>query len=273
MQTLLVVAWFVAASAIYDVCPDDTASWTGYALGLGTYATESALFGAGIGAQSEGCSLPVTPQASTFSVWGNVYTHLGVLVDVTPEERHHLLETFDASSRWFRSFAGDDPDNVDAVAAIGEMRCHMRRATEIACEEQPRTMACCAHTQHYTWLRVAYTLSDLILGAYGSKCGSRLQTDAQVEARFATLFGALLRDVQAEGEGVEGVRARTAMATLAWAYRGACEEAGGTCPAVNATAAELAPLEALSKQGGLVSSATLVCVPETVLGMDVGGRR
>ena len=128
-----------------------------------------------------------------------------------------------------------------------------------ACEDDPRVFACCAHTQHYTWLRVARLLSELIVDAYGDQCGSRLATDAALESTFRERFGALVRAVQEEPEGVEGTRRSTAWATLAWAYRGVCEERGHRCPDVNASLGLRTTLDTLAARSDLTWTAERVC--------------
>ena len=72
--------------------------------------------------------------------------------------------------RWRTRVAATPP----ALTAIDTMECHMTRAARHAQQVEPRAFACCAHTQHATWLRVARLLSQLIVDAYGETCAERV---------------------------------------------------------------------------------------------------
>jgi hypothetical protein len=267
-----VLALLLAAPAA-AACDDGTATYAAFASAAATYFAATAANGAAIGARSEGCALPVTPRALTFSIWGYVYSHAGALLApgaLPPEEMHHLAATFDESRAWLDAFAGgglaalggDAPErsNGAALAAIEAMECHVARAARHACEVEPRAFACCAHTQHATWLRVARLLSALIVDAYGDACGTPRLADAEVEARFAAGFAALVDDAPAAG--VDGAALRAWRTTLAWAWRGVCEARAGGCPAVPAAdAAALAAIAGLRDQGDVGFAGALVCTP------------
>lgn len=243
-------------------CSEGTAGQLAYATALSTYNIESSLFGWNIGAQSEGCTLPITPKARTFSIWGYIGTHQTALLGtvIPEEEAYHLVKALEASGNWYRGFVGDERSNADALEAIREMECHARKAAHYACEVEPRTFACCTHTQYATWLRVAQLLSELILETYGETCGTAHLDDDEIERRFAHRFGEILRSLP--DEGVRGVAKRTARNVLAWAWKGVCDERGGVCPEVNVTAVDAAAVDALRVQNDLAWSTALVCVPE-----------
>jgi hypothetical protein len=264
--TLLPLLACLLAGARASACDDGTASYPTLATAATAYFAQVSTGGGGIAAQSEGCSLPVTPRALTFSIWSYIYSHAAALLApgaLPPEEMHHLARTFDASREWLQSFAGGwgaERTNAAALASIDAMECHMARAARHACEVEPRAFACCAHTQHATWLRVARLLSALIVDAYGDACGTPRLADAEVEARFAQGFAALVDD--APGAGVNGEAARAWRATLAWAWRGVCEARAGGCPAVPAAdAAALAAIAGVRDQSDVAFVGALACPP------------
>jgi hypothetical protein len=251
--------WSVFAAA----CSDGTAGQLAYATALGTYNFESSLYGWNVGTQSEGCGLPITPKARTFSIWGYIGVHQTALLGtaIPGEEAYHLVQALEASGEWYRGFVGgEDRSNADALAAIRDMECHAHKAAHYACEVEPRTFACCAHTQYHTWLRVATLLSELIYEAYGDECGTPHLDDAEIERRFAQRFGDILRSLP--DEGVRGVARRTARNVIAWAWKGVCDERGGVCPPVNVSAVDAAAVDALRVQNDLAWSTALVCAPE-----------
>lgn len=269
-RQLIVIAALLAGAGGAATCEDGTATYPAFATAAAAYFAQTAVNGASIGVQSEGCALPVTPRATTFSIWGYVYSHVSALLTpgaLPAEEMHHLAATFDESRAWLASFAGGfaaigtettDRSNRAALAAIEAMQCHMDKAARHACETSPREFACCAHTQHATWLRVAGLLSTLIVDAYGDTCGTPRLADAEVEARFAAGFAALV-DAPPEA-GVGGAALRAWRTTLAWAWRGVCE--AGACPDVPAAdAATLAALAGLRDQGDAGFAGALVCTP------------
>jgi hypothetical protein len=136
------------------------------------------------------------------------------------------------------------------------MECHMGKAAEHACETDPRTFACCAHTQYYTWLRVARILSDLITFTYGDQCGSRKRSDDEILALFRERFESLLDTLP--DEGVEGVALRTARVVIAWAWRGICEAHG--CPD-DVEGEGLSEIQSLADQTDISWATLLVCTP------------
>ena len=251
--------------AYYSVllaCSDGTAAPWAYGAALAQYQAESALFGWSIGGQNEGCTLPITPSARTFSIWNYIGAHQAALLATAmpEEESYHLAQALEASTEWFRGFVGEDRSNADALDAIRDMECHAGKAARVACETDPRTFACCANTQYHTWLRAATLLSELILEAYGERCGTPLLDDHEIERRFEQRFGDILRTLPEDG--VRGVARRTARNTLAWAWKGVCDERGGVCPPVNVSAVDAAAVDALRVQSDLAWSTTLACVPE-----------
>lgn len=258
------VLWALAA------CEDGTASPLAYTTALTTYNAESALYGWNIAAQSEGCTLPVTPSSNTFSIWGYIGTAqaaLAVIPGLPEEEAYHLARALQASSRWYRSFSGNlERSNVEALSAIAEMECHAGKAAYHACEVEPRTFACAANTQYHTWLRVAQLLSELIVETYGDRCGTPMLSDAEVEALFSERFGAILASLPPAG--VRDVAERTARTVVAWAWKGVCDERGGVCPVEvkgGATPEQLSAVDALRKQSELAWAAALVSLPEAAM--------
>lgn len=258
----MITTWTIALLASTTTCPDGTADQLAYTTALSTYNFESALYGGSIGTQSEGCTLPITPTARTFSIWGYIGAHQTALIGtrLPREESYHLIKALDASSSWYRGFVGDGASNADALGAIRTMECHAGKAAHYACEVEPRTFACCANTQYHTWLRVAMLLSELILETYGERCGTAHLDDAQIEQRFAQRFGAILKTLP--DAGVRGVARRTARNVLAWAWKGVCDERGDVCPHVNVTAEDAAAVDALRVQNDLAWATALVCLPE-----------
>lgn len=258
-------AWLALAAAgvVGATCPDGTMELPEYATRLTTYFGESALYGGFVGGQSEGCDLPVTPRALTFSIWSYIYGHQTSMLlpgSLKPEEMYHLAQSYEASGEWFRSFVGgEDGGNRVAVDALARTECHLAKAAHHACEVEPRAYACCAHTQYHTWVRVAHLLSDLILQAYGERCGSRRVDDATLEATFADRFGALVEALP--DAGVDGVARRVARNVFAWGFKGVCENRNGLCPAVTATPERLASLHALAEQTDLAWATALACTP------------
>lgn len=257
----MIALWSVLLST---TCPDGSASQLAYATALATYNLESSLYGWSIGIQSEGCTLPITPSTGTFNIWAYIGAHQSALLGtVMPEEEsYHLVKALEASGEWYRGFVGNERSNADALHAIGDMECHAGKAAHYACEVEPRTFACCAHTQYHTWLRVATLLSELIYETYGDTCGTARLSDTEVERRFAQRFGDILRTLPEEG--VRGVARRTARNVLGWAWKGVCEERGDVCPHVNVTAVDAAAVDALRVQNDLAWATALVCAPESM---------
>lgn len=246
-------------------CPDGTESYGNFALLSVSAATDAFQFSSFVGTRSDTCSLPVTPSAGTFGIWGYIYSQEAILSlpgQLEPEELFHLSKTNEASREWYQSFAGArQRSNQAAVEAIERMECHMAKAAHLACETAPRPFACCTFTQHHTWLRVARVLSDLILTAYGDQCGTRLVADALLERAFAHRVGEIVRTLPVDG--VDGRARRAALATVAWALRGACGDGRrDACrPLDNVTAVQRAELDALRDQGDAAWLTALACTP------------
>ena len=146
---VLALAFVPSVHSVLATCPDTgSGSALEFSFAYATYALESAAFGAWVGAESDGCILPVTPKARTFSIWGYINAHQAVLAPtLSSNEAYHLTQALQASSRWYRSFAGSERDNLSAQASVREMECHARKAATHACEVEPNAVACCAHTQ------------------------------------------------------------------------------------------------------------------------------
>jgi hypothetical protein len=251
------------ALALASACPDGTTSYGNYVTSLAGYWVDTSLYGAQIGMRSDGCSLPVTPAASTFHIWNYIYTHQSALSlpgQLTEEELYHLSQTFEATRNWLRTFTGAaNADNYEAADAIDTMECHMRKASRSACDEHPRSaFACCALMQHYSWLRVASALQSTIADAYGVSCGSRRMSDAAIEEAFARRVGDIV--ATAPDDGVRGVARRTAHSVVAWAVRGACDRERDDCVALrNVSAVDRAAIHALQDQSDVAWAAALAC--------------
>ena len=260
----IALALLAVASATSTCEEGGRADFATYSAALSVYYAETALLGGSIGQRSEGCKLPITPEPSTFQIWQYInsqQTALATPGSLTKGEMHHLTRTLEASSEWLRSFVGDgDGGNVKAAAALATMECHLRRAAQIACEEEPREVACCAHTQYHTWVRVARVLADLVAFAYGERCGTARASDDAVRDAFASRFGAIVDTIP--DDGVRGAARQSAEQVLAWAWRGVCGDHG--CPQVNASISALRALDTLSRQGPLAWAGGLLCAPRWV---------
>ena len=228
--------------------------------------------GASIGVQSEGCALPVTPRATTFSIWGYVYSHVSALLTpgaLPAEEMHHLAATFDESRAWLASFAGGfaaigtettDRSNRAALAAIEAMQCHMDKAARHALRDlAARVRVLRAHAACH----VAARGRPAEHTDRGPRTATRAATprlaDAEVEARFAAgLRGARGRAAR----GGRGRRRPPRVATRRWRGRGAAcarRARAPTCPRPDA--ATLAALAGLRDQGDAGFAGALVCTP------------
>ena len=265
----------VATSSSPATCVDGETSYASFVASSARTALDSLVLGAFVGARSDDCSLEITPSSETFSIWSFIYTQQAALLlpnALSDAARHHVLQLNDASAEWYRAFVGGgdgSPNNSDALAAIGTMRCHARKARDEACGGDSE-FACCAFSQYEAWLRVAELLSELIVDRYGDSCGDgRADGEARTLARFATGFGAVVADPPAPAsDGAHGAARRAWFSTLAWAWRGVCDARdGGACPPVNVSAygpdvaADLAAADAMSKQSRLALRASLVCAP------------
>ena len=265
---LLLLAQNTAHGSTTGVCPDGTLDYATFGLRTLRYVADTATFGSGIATQSEGCTLPVTPTARTFQIWGYIYNAQAALLlpnSLTDAERYHVSETYDATSDWLRAFTTDDGgDNADALAAIERMDCHISKARDIACETSPRAFACCAFSQYATWLKVASLLSRLILLKYGAHCGTPVLDDAAVLEAYADQAGALLRGLPDAGVGGEARRA--ALTTVAWALKGVANARNGDLPPLNATGVleTHVQLEALRHQSDVTFLTALACLPDAM---------
>lgn len=213
-------------------CPDGKVPYAEFTIETLRYSAATVTQGGGIGAQSDGCRLPVTPTGQTFSIWSFIYSHQNALLfprELTEEEMFHVAQVYDITRTWLDSFVERDGDNAVAASAIHNMTCHVSKARQSACEADPRKFACCSFSQYETWLRVAGVLSDLILQKYGSRCGTPLLDDATINQQFADLAGKQLSLLPSG----DGVARRSALATAAWALRGVCDARNGDCPAVS----------------------------------------
>lgn len=261
------VAPFTVLADTGSICQDGEVGYTSLLASTARYAFDTFRYGFTIGAQSDGCLLPVSPSPSTFQIWSYIYSHQARLLvpfSMSPEEMYHVREANVATSTWLKSFTGnDDGGNGEALAAIETMQCHIEKAMHVACEGDPSPFKCCSFSQYNTWLRIAKLLSKMIVEQYGDgRCGSKLVPDADIVARFGNEAQSLIATLPADG--VKGDARRAALATAGWALKGVCEARNNECESLVNTSTietEYAQVHAISGQYEATFATSLSCMP------------
>lgn len=276
MRTILFASLATLSRASNSPTCDEggTKTYTSFLGDTVLYAADTTRYGSNIGAQSDKCSLTVTPTDNTFSIWSYIYTQQAALLfpgALEEEEMYELSKVYKETGEWLRSFT-QDQSNAVSVDTLDHMLCHLRRAVISSCETKPRVFACCAFAQYHTWLSIATALSKTIHYVYGDTCGTPHHTDAEAQTYFEVLVGGIVDHAPrvgegpdaavaraAFGEGPDGAAARAVSSVLAWAYRGVCDARNGDCIQPHASNTLLASLKTLSQQTDLTLLTSLTC--------------
>ena len=258
----IALALLAVASATPPCEEGGSADYATYSAALSVYYAETALLGGSIGQRSEGCDLPIARAGHLPDLAVHPRSRRRSPSPAAHQSEMRHLTRLEASSEWLRLVGGNDGGNVQAAAALATMECHLRRAAQIACEEE-RGVAYCAHTQYRTWVRVAFVLADLALN-----CGSGAARRARATTPCATparRFGAIVDTIP--DDGVRGAaRHRPSRSSRG---RGAVRR---HVPG-NASASTLRALDTLSRQGRLAWPGRLLCAPRCMTALLSLSRR